>query len=132
MKVLVTGAAGFIGHTLCGTLQARGHEVLGASRRARSSDGRMHWIAIDVAIAQASDWLVHLRSVDAVVNTVGIFRETAGQRFDAIHIAGPRSLFRACADAGVRRVVQVSALGADDSADTDYHRTKKAGDDALL
>ncbi|WP_280155006.1 NAD(P)H-binding protein [Piscinibacter sp. XHJ-5] len=132
MKVLVTGATGFIGHTLCETLQARGHEVVGASRRVRPSDAGMQWIAIDLATAQASDWLVHLRRVDAVVNTVGIFRESAAQRFDDIHIAGPGSLFRGCAEVGLRRVVQVSALGADDSAETAYHLTKKAGDDALL
>ena len=68
--ILVTGATGFIGRTLCATLQARGHEVVGTSRLVRPSDGRMHWIAIDLATARAGDWQAHLRDVDAVVSAV--------------------------------------------------------------
>jgi uncharacterized protein YbjT (DUF2867 family) len=49
-----------------------------------------------------------------------------------VHVDAPVALFDACVRTGVGRVVQLSALGADADATTDYHRTKRAADDALL
>ena len=61
-------------------------------------------------------WLPRLAGVDAVVNAAGLLRESGAQRFDTVHVAAPTALFDACARCGVRRVVQVSALGADAGA----------------
>lgn len=128
MKILITGASGFLGARLQAALAARGHAVTGVSRRSTGPDG----IALDVAAATPADWQPHLRGVEVVVNAVGIFRERGGQCFDALHRQAAETLFGACVRAGVRRVVQVSALGADEGAATPYHRSKKAADDTLL
>lgn len=80
----------------------------------------------------AVDWQPRLVGVDVVVNAVGILRETDRQRFNTLHVEAPRALFDACVAAGVRRVVQISALGADANAASRYHLTKKAADDYLL
>ncbi|WP_455287961.1 SDR family oxidoreductase [Cupriavidus necator] len=79
-----------------------------------------------------ADWAPLLADVDAVVNLVGIFRETAQQRFDVLHRATPVALFAACARQRVRLVIQMSALGADERAVTAFHRSKRAADDYLL
>jgi uncharacterized protein YbjT (DUF2867 family) len=131
MRVLLTGGTGFIGSRLRAALAARGHEVVVASRTGRAVAG-VPGIAIDFTRATAADWRPHLQGMQAVVNAVGIFRETRGQRFRALHTDGTRALFDACVQCAVQRVVQVSALGADEAAATDYHRSKKAGDEALL
>ena len=73
-----------------------------------------------------------LAGIDVVVNTVGILREAPGRCFQALHVDGPGRLFEASVRAGVTRIVHVSALGADDSAQSRYHLSKKAGDDGLL
>lgn len=78
-----------------------------------------------------ADWLPRVAEVDIVVNAVGILREGPGQNFEALHVKAPCALFAACARANVRKVVQISALGADDAARTRYHRSKKAADDFL-
>jgi uncharacterized protein YbjT (DUF2867 family) len=62
---------------------------------------------------------------------VGIIREHGAQTFHAIHIRAPQALFSACAQAGVRLVIQISALGADERAQSRYHLSKKAADDFL-
>src|SRR5690606_24323271 len=80
----------------------------------------------------ASDWEGAVQDIDVVINAVGILREQGSQRFEALHHRAPAALFEAAAAAGVRRVVQVSALGADAQATTAYHQSKKAADDALL
>lgn len=122
MKVLLTGASGFLGRNIAKALTGSGHTVIPASRQHGIDFQRMQ---------QAADWLPHLRGVDAVVNCVGIIGERGGQTFDALHRAAPIALFRACVDAGVRRVIQVSALGADGTAFSAYHLSKLAADDVL-
>ena len=133
MKILVTGATGLIGSHLRAALLDRGHEVIGVARRPPAdADAGGHWIALDLGQASTDDWRRCLVGVDAVVNCVGILRESGSQRFANLHHEGPARLFDACLGCGVRRVVQVSALGADEMAQTAYHRSKRAADDHLL
>jgi uncharacterized protein YbjT (DUF2867 family) len=124
MRVLVAGGSGFIGHALADALVREGHEVIRASRHGE--------LAVDFAkVPPAAWWRPRLENIDAVVNAVGILREQGGQTFDALHAHAPAELFRACAEARVPRIVQVSALGADKSASSRYHLSKKAADDVL-
>ncbi|WP_183443288.1 SDR family oxidoreductase [Pseudoduganella violacea] len=131
MVVLLTGATGFIGAHLAQALLDKGHRVLAAGRRA-CSDPRIGFIAADFAHdTEKAVWAARLKGIDAVINTVGIFREHGAQRFAALHRDAPCALFAACADEGVALVLHVSALGADAGAQSAYHRSKKAGDDCL-
>jgi uncharacterized protein YbjT (DUF2867 family) len=118
LKVLVLGAGGFIGrHTVAG-LRAAGHEVVPSAIRFERA-------------LRPQAWLHALGGVEAVVNAVGILRERRGQTFRTLHDAAPRALFQACETAGVRRVVQISALGADEGARSRFHLSKKRADDFL-
>lgn len=126
MKILVCGSTGFVGHAVAAALMARGHQVLGASRGGP--------LRVDfMAPVSPEAWAERLRElhVDAVVNCVGILMARGGQRFERVHAEGPIELFRGAALAGVGRVVQVSALGAD-AGTSPYLRSKRAADDALL
>ncbi|XLZ68252.1 SDR family oxidoreductase [Massilia sp. SR12] len=128
MKILVCGAPGFIGSAVCARLAAEGHEVLRGVRRAQEPGD----VAIDYSRdLQPAAWRERLRGVDAVVNAVGIIREQGAASFEALHARAPAALFAACAEAGVRRVVQVSALGAA-NGDTPYFTSKRAADEALM
>lgn len=135
MRVLLTGATGLIGGAILRALLHDGHQVLCAVRepaRVPAHGPRCTCMAVDLAAVPAADWWVpRLRGVDAVVNAVGILREGRGQTFEALHHRAPAELFRACARAGVRCVVQISALGADANAGTAYFRSKRAADEAL-
>lgn len=122
MKILLTGASGFIGRNLNAALIAAGHEVIAASRSTGVDFRQM--LTVD-------DWLPHLSGIDAVINSVGIIGECGSQRFDVLHTHAPAALFQACEQACVRRVLQISALGADASAFSPYHLSKKAADDCL-
>ncbi len=134
MRILLTGASGFIGQHLLQALLAEGHEVVCAVRKVKpSSDSRLSFIQADFSKdTDKSVWLARLSGIDAVINTVGIFRESGAQTFDRLHVQAPRALFAACAEShDVHMVVQLSALGADAQADTAYHLSKKAADDYL-
>lgn len=121
-RILLTGASGFIGHHVFRALLDAGCEVVPVSRR--------HGVNIARRCCP-EDWMTLLDGVDAVVNAVGIIGETAEQTFQTLHATAPTALFQACQAQGVRRVVQVSALGADDTAFSPYHRSKWAADEAL-
>ncbi|MEZ5448123.1 MAG: NAD(P)H-binding protein [Thiolinea sp.] len=122
MHVFLTGASGFIGSHLQQALQVAGHEVRAATRSQGFDFGRM---------LTEADWYPHLSGMEVVINTVGIIAEVGDQRFDAVHHLAPAALFRASMQAGVKRVIQVSALGADEQAFTPYQLSKRAADEVL-
>lgn len=132
MRILLVGASGFIGRHLADRLR-HGHQLLWAARTPPPADhGAVTHLPVDLARdTAAADWLPRLDGVDAVVNAAGLLREHGAQSFDVIHTRAPIALFDACVARGVRRVVQVSALGADEQARSAYHRSKKAADDHL-
>ncbi len=130
MHVLVTGASGFIGRHLVAALLAGGHRVSAAQRSAPPA-GVQHVLSDFARDIEPAVWVPRLQGVDAVVNAVGIFAERGAQTFGALHIRAPQALFTACVDAGVRRVVQLSALGADDAATSGYHVSKRTADEFL-
>lgn len=131
MLILLTGATGFLGSHLAPLLLAQGHRVLSAGRH-KSPDPRIGFVQADFANdSEKSAWVARLSGVDVVINTVGIIREAPGQTFAALHTETPKALFAAAVTAGVKLVIQVSALGADEAAVTMYHRSKKAADDFL-
>ncbi len=135
MRILITGATGFIGGNLTSALLAAGHQVRCAVRSPEAvKDTHPEAEAVHVDFMSdhsAVDWLPHLQGVDAVINAVGIIAESKRSTFEALHTKAPSALFDACKNAGVRRVVQISALGADEQATAAYHLSKKAADDHL-
>lgn len=134
-RVLLTGASGFIGAHLTRALLTAGHQVVACVRdpeRASQCMPRARAIAADFGRDhEVSDWLPRLDAIDCVINAVGIIRETPQQKFDALHTRAPQALFAACAQTGIARIIQISALGADAHAKSHYHLSKKAADDFL-
>lgn len=129
MVILLTGSTGFIGAHLARALAAAGHTVIGMSRSVQPGE---RTLAADFATdTDPCIWADRLRGIDVVINAVGILRESGTQSFDALHARAPQALFQACALAGVRRVVQISALGADEGT-SGYFRSKRIADDFLM
>lgn len=135
MRVLVTGAGGFIGQHLTASLLEAGHEVVGAVRDPEALRRRFPEVsAIRVDLNRDTErevWTPRLQGVEAVVNCAGILQGGRGQSIEAVHHLGPRALFEACVEASVRRVIQVSAISADEAAGTAFASSKKRADDAL-
>ncbi|VXB31415.1 SDR family oxidoreductase [Brevundimonas sp. G8] len=127
-RVLVLGANGFIGSHVAAALSSAGWSVRAGARRIAEPSRRaptFDWVVADFAkLTTAEAWTSLLVGVDAVVNCVGVLQNGAGDSTRAAHVDGPRALIEACESTGVRRLVHISAVGADDDAGTDYARTK--------
>src|SRR5690606_3922 len=92
LRVLVLGG-GLVGGALCDALALRGHRLVLATRSGAPRVG-IDGLALDFNALPGSDALAGaLSGVDVLVNTVGIFRATAQQSFDAVHVKGPQALF---------------------------------------
>ncbi|MDP3230436.1 MAG: NAD-dependent epimerase/dehydratase family protein [Acidovorax sp.] len=131
MNILLTGSTGFVGHTVAAALTLAGHTVRGGvSPRQRTVLPTQ--VPMDFARDTTPDlWLPRLAGIDAVVNAVGVLRDSSARPIDAVHQHTPSALFTACAQAGVKRVVHISALGIEGSS-TRYASTKRAADSHLL
>lgn len=128
MKILICGASGFIGRAVCERLSSAGHDIVRGVRKVQSSSD----IRIDYNLdTRVDDWISRLTGIDAVVNAVGIIVEQGKARFEEVHQQVPIALFTACSQTGVKRVIQISALGAE-TGTTAYFRTKRAADDTLM
>ncbi|MDW5418069.1 SDR family oxidoreductase [Iodobacter sp. CM08] len=131
MNILLLGGSGLIGSRLSKALLAAGHSLTLLSRHAGCAADYTPIQADFAALQSPNDWLPHLAGIDIVINAVGIFAESARQTFADIHCAAPQALFSACELAGVRRVIQISALGAAPDAPTAYWRSKGIADASL-
>lgn len=128
--VLLLGARGFIGRRIWAALEQAGHEVLPVSR---SWAGQRVHRAVTADLTRDTHpaaWRPRLAGADVVINAAGDFTGSAGNPLQAVHSAGPRALFAAAAEAGVRRIIQLSALGAAGGT-TRYFATKNEADEFL-
>lgn len=135
--VTVFGGTGFIGRQVVRALAKKGLRVRAAARQpGRGYRLRMLGDVGQVEVVQANirDKASIARAVEgaeAVVNLVGIMRESGRQRFLAIHGMGARNVAEAAVAAGARRLVQVSAIGAHAESGAKYARSKAEGEAAV-
>src|SRR3989338_4809405 len=121
MRILITGTSGFIGSHIAIKLFNAGHEIVGCMRNIRKAKKTLpsgiELIACDFSRDhKASDWISRLKGIDAVINAVGIISEKGRNTFKALHTDAPKALFEACVTARVKKVIQISALGANEYA----------------
>jgi uncharacterized protein YbjT (DUF2867 family) len=123
MKILVCGATGFLGRHLTENLSSAGHTVIRGVRKLTRPDD----IAVDFTKdSNIGTWLPRLTEIDAVVNAVGVLRDSPAQPMRLLLEQTPIALFNACRDtAGVKRIVQVSALGIDQGIETPYFQYRR-------
>jgi NADH dehydrogenase len=135
MRVLVTGGTGFIGTHLCRELDERGHDVTALARDPGGAD-LPSGVETAVGDVTAADSIrPAFEDQDAVVNLVALsplFKPKGGDgaHFE-VHLEGTKNVVAAAEEAGVDRMLQMSALGADPEGATAYIRAKGQAEDVV-
>ena len=140
MSKLVTiyGGSGFVGRYIARRMAQQGWRVRVATR----DPNEALFVKPYGAVGQVEPVFCNIRDdasvaavmdgADAVVNCVGILAESGRNTFQSIQAEGAARVARLAAEKGVARLVQISAIGADADADSEYAQTKAAGEAAVL
>ena len=127
MKILILGGYGFIGSYITTTLHKQGHTVAIAGRDICYSKLKFPFldaVKIDFSGDITYDyWIQLLADYDLVINTIGILQDKP-KIIKKIHTDNPKILFKAC-EHSKTKLIHISALGADYSAETEYASSKK-------
>ena len=127
VRVLVTGATGFVGKRLVSTLVDRGHDVRAMTRHPERYDGPGQPVGADVS--QPDSLGPALADVDVAYYLVHSLDDDDFERKDA---DAARAFGSAAAAAGVGRIVYLGGLGADDPAELSAHLRSRREVEGLL
>ncbi|MEZ5659361.1 MAG: complex I NDUFA9 subunit family protein [Burkholderiaceae bacterium] len=141
LDILILGGTGFIGQRVCAHLAGDMHRLVVPTRRLRS--GRDLLLLPTIRLREAD---IHddaclrelIADADVVINLVGVLHSDPGQPygkgFERMHVALPRRIARLCTELGDKRLIHVSALGADQQRGglpSAYLRSKADGEKAV-
>ena len=140
MSKLVTiyGGSGFVGRYIARRMAKAGWRVRVAVRRPNEA---LH-VKPYGAVGQVEPVFCNIRDdasvravmqgAAAVVNCVGILVESGRNRFGDVQAEGASRIARIAAEAGITKLVQISAIGADAGSDSLYQQTKAKGEAGVL
>ncbi len=136
--VTIYGGSGFVGRYIARRMAKEGWRVRVAVRRPNEA----MFVRPYGVVGQVEPVLCNIRDdssvraamagADAVVNCVGTFDAAGRNNFAAVQAEGAERIARIAAGEGVARMVQISAIGADPEADSEYSRTKAEGEAGVL
>ena len=130
-RIVVLGGGGFVGSHIVPQLVSDGYRVVVPARRREDAKHLILLPTVDVVEQDIHDpgTLESLFSeACAVINLVGILNESGRDTFDRVHVELPRKVIAACRNAGVQRLLHMSALGAGADAPSRYLQTKAAAE----
>ncbi len=136
--VTIYGGSGFVGRYIAQRMARAGWRVRVAVRRPNEA----MFVKPYGVVGQVEPVLCNIRDdasvrtaaqgATAVVNCVGTFDAGGKNNFEAVQLEGAARVARIAAEEGASRFVQISSIGADPDAPSDYARTKGMGEEAVL
>ena len=134
----ILGGGGFIGRYLVRNLTKKNYRCFITTRKAFQK-GYLKTQATPGAI-ELIDWNPNnfsnlkeaINNSDVVVNLIGILFENRKQKFYNIHSKIPEAVAKICSEAGVKKFIQVSAIGANEKSKSLYQKSKYLGESNAL
>ncbi len=132
--ITVIGGSGFIGRHLVRRIAALGYRIRVGVRRPERARflqplgdvGQI--VPVQVNVRDDTSVLAALNGATAAINLVGVLQNKGHQTFDELHAEGAGRVARLSRLAGVERLVQISAIGADAESASAYARSKAEGE----
>ena len=132
--ILVTGANGFVGSHVVPRLAREGGALVRALVRPTANTATLITLGVDIAHGNVTDpesLRAAMKGVDTVVHLVAVPISRGRQSFEAVNVIGTRNIVAAAREAGVRRFIHVSALGASNDPRYPYTYSKWLGEEAV-
>lgn len=134
----VFGGGGFVGRHTVRELARRGWRIRAAERRPdlagylqpMGAVGQIHPVQANLRYPESCQAAV--AGAKVVVNTVAIMSGSGKQTLQAVNVDGARTVAQAARNAGVERLIHISAIGADAHSNAAYARSKAEGEAAVL
>ena len=133
-KICILGGGGFVGRNLVSQLARHGHRITVPTRQRQRAKDLLVLPDIEVVETDIHDLAKLgrlLAGQDTVVNLVGILHGSR-QAFERAHVELPAKVVAACRANGVRRLLHMSALGADGGSRSVYQQSKAGGEKRVL
>lgn len=133
MKIIILGGTGFIGRHICEKLVRAGHEVTVPTRKLENAREIQMLPRLQPVLCNVHDAQQLAQAVaghEVLINLVAILHGRE-QEFERVHVKLPQSIVTACKAGGVKRVVQMSSLGAALDAPSQYLRSKGRGEEVF-
>lgn len=131
-KICLIGGTGFVGKKLLLRLLAKGWQVKVLTRQPEDHRDLLVLPTVEVVSIDVHDQAqltAELAGCDAVANLVGVLNDDDnGADFRRAHVELPEKVVAACKENNIRRLLHMSALNADNSANSEYLKTKAEGE----
>ena len=130
----ILGGGGFIGRYLVRNLTKKNYRCIISTRNAfqkgylktQATPGSIE--LINWSSNNFDELKESIKNSDVVINLIGILYETRKQKFKNIHEGIPEAISKICAQSDVKKFIHVSAIGASDSSQSLYQRSKFQGE----
>ena len=135
---VIFGGGGFIGRYLTRVLTKKNHRLIIPTRapfqkvylKTQAPPG--HIELIDFNPGNFSAMKESIENADYVINLCGILFENRKQKFNTVHVEIPKSVAKLCSQAGVKKFIHVSAIGANKESKSKYQQSKFLGEEEAI
>jgi uncharacterized protein YbjT (DUF2867 family) len=130
MNIIILGGTGFIGRHICEKLIRAGHRITVPTRKlenAREIQMLPGLQPMACNVHETAQLTAAVKGHDVLINLVAILHGSE-EEFNRVHVQLPQSIVAACTAGGVKRIVQMSSLGAALDAPSQYLRSKRRGE----
>jgi uncharacterized protein YbjT (DUF2867 family) len=133
MKVLIYGATGFVGKYIVKQLLEKVELFLPVRDINKVKDTFSSFSNLKLIELQSEIIEKPVEDVkpDIVINLIGILKESRNQTYEKVHFEIPKKLIDSSTEVGIKKFIQMSALGADINSKSRYAKTKAMAEEYL-
>ena len=129
-KIIVAGASGFVGKNLRNFLYEKKLNALAISRK----NFHKHPSEIKIITTNLSDPKLQskLKNYDALINLIGIGRQTPKSTFEEINLNLTKDVIKTCKNVGIKKIIFISGLGVSKNNTSNYFVSKYKAEQEII
>jgi len=132
MKVLVLGGTGFVGLAIVNKLINTGINVARIVRSRKISDSKFKDYVGDITDVKSLESAIKDFKPEVIINSVGILKESKNVTFDNLIVKANEDLVKLARANEVKRIIYISAIGANEKGLTKYFVTKALAENIII